>query len=244
MSNKIGQPARHTNVVANKAVLISATAIAAASIVALAYTFAAPPQAAVKATSFVTTSSPTGIVRLSAAGLDSLLGARFAPIRSAVTDQGNSAAQQVAVMLGNGSGQLSDDGNTLFSATRTDTNLGSLQVDAAASGDDVLGCGGESCPVLARHGEDLTSNDDKHTQLAWPAEPVMILTGQLSAIADGADDASGDYAIVAHRGGTAAGGEVSLFVRCPAGTNDVCERGEANDSSVPDQTAVLESASL
>jgi hypothetical protein len=113
MSNKIGQPARHTSAVTNKAVLMSATAIAAASLVAVAYTFSAPPQAAAKATSFVTTNSPSGVVRLTAAGLDSLLNARFSPIQSAVTDQGNSAAQQVSVLLGNGSGQLSNDGNIL-----------------------------------------------------------------------------------------------------------------------------------
>jgi hypothetical protein len=113
MSKKVGQPARHTSAVTNKAVLISATAIAAASLVAVAYTLAAPPQASAKAASFVTTNSPSGLVRLSAAGLDSLLNARFSPIHAAVAQQGDSAAQQVLVMLGNGSGQLSNDGNIL-----------------------------------------------------------------------------------------------------------------------------------
>ena len=113
MSQKTGQPARHTSAATNKAVLISATAIAAASLVAVAYTLAAPPRESATATSFVTANSPTGLVRLSAAGLDSLLNARFSPVQSAVTDQGNTAAQQVSVMLGNGSGQLSNDGNVL-----------------------------------------------------------------------------------------------------------------------------------
>jgi hypothetical protein len=113
MSNHLGQPVRHQRVVTSKAVLITATAIATASLVAVAYTFAAPPQGSAKAASFVTASSSSGPVRLTAAGLDSLLNARFAPLHSAVTDQGSSAAQQVAGLLGAGSGQLSDDGNTL-----------------------------------------------------------------------------------------------------------------------------------
>ncbi|HEX3680769.1 MAG TPA: choice-of-anchor G family protein, partial [Galbitalea sp.] len=113
MSKKAGQPPRHTSAATNKAVLISATAIAAASLVTVAYTLAAPPKESATATSFVTASSPSGLVRLSAAGLDSLLNTRFAPVHTAVTDQGTSAAQQVSVLLGNGSGQLSNDGSVL-----------------------------------------------------------------------------------------------------------------------------------
>ena len=113
MSNHLGQPVRHQRVVTSKAVLITATAIATASLVAVAYTFAAPPQGPAKPASFVTASSSSGPVRLTAAGLDSLLNARFSPVHAAITGQGNSAAQQVAALLGAGSGQLSDDGNTL-----------------------------------------------------------------------------------------------------------------------------------
>ncbi len=120
---------------------------------------------------------------------------------------------------------VSDDGKTLFSATRTDANLGSTELDAEADHDDVLTCRGGGCPVYAQSGEDPSSDDAKDARLSWPADPVMMLSGNLSAIADGVDETAGDYVIVAHRGGTSAGGEMSLFVRCPV-SNDVCKRGE------------------
>jgi hypothetical protein len=115
MSNNLGQPARHTSAATSKAVIFTATAIAAASIVTVAYTVSARPPASAPATatSFVTTDSPSGQVRLSASGLDSLLHARFSPVHAAVVEQGNSAASQVEAILGAGGGQLSSDGNIL-----------------------------------------------------------------------------------------------------------------------------------
>jgi hypothetical protein len=121
---------------------------------------------------------------------------------------------------------VSGDGRTLFSATRTDKNLGSTRLDAEADGDDVLTCSASGdCPVFARSGEDPNSDDDKDTRLSWPPDPVMILSGSLSDVADGVDDSAGNFVLVAHRGGTAAGGQMSLFVRCP-GIGGVCQQGE------------------
>jgi hypothetical protein len=147
MSNHLGQPARHQRVVTSKAVVITATAVATASLVAVAYTFAAPPQGSAKAASFVTASSSSGPVRLTAAGLDSLLNARFAPLHSAVTDQGSSAAQQVAALLGTGSGQLSEDGNTLTLTVPAIGNMNGSVVTAltpiGAQMGDLSGANGE-----------------------------------------------------------------------------------------------------
>jgi hypothetical protein len=101
---------------------------------------------------------------------------------------------------------VSSDGRHVFSATRTDDSLGTTQLNADADGDDVLTCaGGDGCPTFAARGRDRES--DKAEDLEWPADPVSIITGPLSSIADGVDDGAGDYVIVAHRQG-----QVSLFV--------------------------------
>jgi hypothetical protein len=172
MSKKTGQPARHTSAVTNKAVLISATAIAAASLVAVAYTVTAPAREPATATSFVTANSPTGLVRLSAAGLDSLLNARFSPVQTAVTNQGSSAAQQVSVMLGDGSGQLSNDGNVLTLNVPAIGNIGGSVTSA-------LG------PINAQMGDLSGSNGEVADSVNNDVEgisPLLNLTGPHASV--------------------------------------------------------------
>ncbi len=116
MSNRIGQPAQHTQRVAtSKGVLITAgvavVAVGVAFAVGTAFSaFGAPLQASLASSS---SSTATGTPVLSAAGLDALLETRFSPVGAAVTQLGSPAAQQVTSLLNTGSGTLSSTGAVL-----------------------------------------------------------------------------------------------------------------------------------
>jgi hypothetical protein len=112
---------------------------------------------------------------------------------------------------------VSPDGTEVFAPTRTDDSLEYIHLNADATGDHVLSCGnaGRECDQFAVRGQDELKPDQ---QLAWPPDPLAVITGRLSDIASNAPDATGTsagdnsdipgyYAMVAHRGG-----EVSLFV--------------------------------
>ncbi|HEX4399809.1 MAG TPA: hypothetical protein VHZ98_00605 [Galbitalea sp.] len=233
MSKKTGQPARHTSAVTNKAVLISATAIAAASLVAVAYTLAAPPKESGTATSFVTASSPSGLVRLSAAGLDSLLNTRFSPVHTAVTDQGTSAAQQVSVMLGNGSGQLSNDGSVL---TLNVPAIGDIDGSVASA----LG------PINAQMGDLSGSNGEVANSVNSDVvgiSPLLNLTGPHSTVSANVP-IDLDAAIAPQLAGTTQEGAVSIDPN--AGTvaidlsNLLADNGDGSQTLSPAATAEIE----
>ena len=123
MSNKIGLALNAPHALSGKAVLVTAGLAAVAVITA--YSLTAPAAAAGSAapTASAAVSSPT-TVQASLSGLGALLHSRFAPVGSAVTSQGTTAANEVAPLLSNGSGVLSSDGHTLTFKVPAIGNIG------------------------------------------------------------------------------------------------------------------------
>jgi hypothetical protein len=105
---------------------------------------------------------------------------------------------------------LSADGSYLFAATRTESALDFIHVDASASGDAVLSCnkGELRCGLHAAPAIDR-SKDTKQT-LAWPSDPEAIISGPLADWLPPGSGVQGDYVLTAH-----IGGQLSLFVLQP-----------------------------
>ena len=120
-------------------------------------------------------------------------------------DTGEVLADEVAIGAFSTALAVSADGETVFSATRTDDQLGFTRFHPDASGDAVFDCGSGMCPQYAKSGADRASDGD---DLAWPSDPVSMITGPLGDFDASIDPSAGEYVIVAHRAG-----DVSLFVR-------------------------------
>jgi hypothetical protein len=115
---------------------------------------------------------------------------------------------------------LSSDGRYLFAATRTDSSLIYMHVDAeAAHPGDVLSCKGDEITCSMR-GERLPDPLGTGGEaLSWPPDPEALVAGPLSDWqTDQATPVDGDFVLVAHSGITSGGvpsGAVSLFVLQP-----------------------------
>ena len=99
---------------------------------------------------------------------------------------------------------MASTGSALFVSTLTDEGLSYMRID----GDDLVSCGdGHACSSR------VASSSGQHAdELAWPGNPVAIISGPLSdwVPAERGDVGPGEYVMVAHRTG-----EVSLLLFRP-----------------------------
>lgn len=93
---------------------------------------------------------------------------------------------------------MASDGSAVFIATRTDDTLSFV---TRGGGGALIGCGDHAC--TARVSDDTSP---RSKPLAWPGNPVAIVTGPMSQWADPGQTVTGEYVMVAHRSGA-----VSLF---------------------------------
>ncbi len=111
---------------------------------------------------------------------------------------------------------ISPDGDRLYLAVRSETNLTFIDVDETGT----LSCGGSGNPPRCgdrfRRGDEAIANE---RGVSLPADPVGVVAGSLALL--GRDPADGDYVLMAHRGTTSQNtGRVSLFLDQAEGAND------------------------